>query len=125
MFRRILSKQGIKFILGAGVQATKKLGDRLIVEYSLRNVKKIEELDTDIILVATGRKPFTHGLNLKKAGIELNQFGQIITDENLKTTIDGIYAIGDVTSGPMLAHKAEDEGIALAEMLAGQSGHVN
>ena len=125
MFRRILSKQGIKFILGAGVQTTKKLGDRLIVEYSLRNDKKREELDTDIILVATGRKPFTHGLNLKKAGIELNQFGQILTDENLKTNIDGIYAIGDVTSGPMLAHKAEDEGIALAEMLAGQSGHVN
>ena len=125
MFRRILSKQGIKFILGASVQATKKLGDRLIVEYSLRNGKKIEELDTDIILVATGRKPFTDGLNLKKVGIELNQFGQIMTDENLKTNIDGIYAIGDVTSGPMLAHKAEDEGIALAEMLAGQSGHVN
>ena len=125
MFRRILSKQGIKFILGAGVQTTKKLGDRLIVEYSLRNGKKAEELDTDIILVATGRKPFTEGLNLKKVGIELNQFGQIITDENLKTNIDGIYAIGDVTSGPMLAHKAEDEGIALAEMLAGQSGHVN
>ena len=125
MFRRILSKQGIKFILGAGVQATKKLGDRLIVEYSLRNDKKREELDTDIILVATGRKPFTDGLNLKKVGIELNQFGQILTDENLKTNIDGIYAIGDVTSGPMLAHKAEDEGIALAEMLAGQSGHVN
>ncbi len=125
MFRRILSKQGIKFILGAGIKATKKLGDRLIVEYSLRNNKKIEELDTDIILVATGRKPFTDGLNLKKVGIELNQFGQIITDENLKTNIDGIYAIGDVTSGPMLAHKAEDEGIALAEMLAGQSGHVN
>ena len=125
MFRRILSKQGIKFILGAGVQTTKKLGDRLIVEYSLRNDKKREELDTDIILVATGRKPFTDGLNLKKVGIELNQFGQILTDENLKTNIDGIYAIGDVTSGPMLAHKAEDEGIALAEMLAGQSGHVN
>ncbi len=125
MFRRILSKQGIKFILGAGVQATKKLGDRLIVEYSLRNGKKTEELDTDIILIATGRKPFTDGLNLKKAGIELNEFGQIITDKNLKTNIDGIYAIGDVTSGPMLAHKAEDEGIALAEMLAGQSGHVN
>ena len=87
--------------------------------------KKREELDTDIILVATGRKPFTDGLNLKKVGIELNQFGQILTDENLKTNIDGIYAIGDVTSGPMLAHKAEDEGIALAEMLAGQSGHVN
>ena len=125
MFRRILSKQGIKFILGAGVQTTKKLGDRLFVEYSLRNSKKAEELDTDIILVATGRKPFTDGLNLKKVGIELNQFGQILTDENLKTNIDGIYAIGDVTSGPMLAHKAEDEGIALAEMLAGQSGHVN
>ncbi|MFL2801938.1 MAG: dihydrolipoyl dehydrogenase [Paracoccaceae bacterium] len=125
MFRRILSKQGINFILGAAVQNTKKSGNKHIVNYSLKDNKKIEKINTDIILVATGRKPFTEGLNLEKVGIELNEQGQIVTDKNLKTTIDGIYAIGDIISGPMLAHKAEDEGIALAEMLAGQAGHVN
>ena len=125
MFKRILSKQGIKFILGAAVQNTKKSGNKHIVNYSFNNNKKIEKINTDIILVATGRKPFTDGLNLKKIGIELNEQGQIVTDKNLKTNIDGIYAIGDVINGPMLAHKAEDEGIALAEMLAGQAGNVN
>ena len=125
MFRRILSKQGIKFILGAAVQSTKKSGNGHVVSYKLNNSEKNEQLNTDIILVATGRKPFTEGLDLKKVGVELNQYGQIITDENLKTNIEGIYAIGDVITGPMLAHKAEDEGIALAERLAGQAGHVN
>ena len=125
MFRRILSKQGIKFILGAAVQNTKKSGNGHVVSYKLNNSQNNEQLNTDIILVATGRKPFTEGLDLKKVGVELNQYGQIITDENLKTNIEGIYAIGDVITGPMLAHKAEDEGIALAERLAGQAGHVN
>ena len=82
-------------------------------------------METDVILVATGRKPFTDGLNLSGANIELNHYGQIKTDESFKTNVDGIYAIGDVIAGPMLAHKAEDEGIALAELLAGQAGHVN
>ena len=87
--------------------------------------KSNEKLEADVILVATGRKPFTEGLNLNGAGIEVNHYGQIKTDENLQTNVEGIYAIGDVIAGPMLAHKAEDEGIALAEMLAGQAGHVN
>ena len=76
-------------------------------------------------MVSTGRKPFTEGLKLEEVGIEINQQGQIVTDKNLETNVAGIYAIGDVISGPMLAHKAEDEGIAIAEMLAGQAGHLN
>ena len=125
IFRKILVKQGIKFILGAAVKNAKKSGSKHIVDYQLIKSKTNERLETDVILVATGRKPFTEGLNLSGAGIELNHYGQIKTDENLKTNIEGIYAIGDVISGPMLAHKAEDEGIAIAEMLAGQAGHVN
>ena len=124
-FRRILSKQGIKFILGAAVQSTKKLGNNNVVNYLIKGSEKINEINSEIILVSTGRKPFTEGLKLKEVGIEINQQGQIVTDKNLKTNVEGIYAIGDVISGPMLAHKAEDEGIAIAEMLAGQAGHMN
>ena len=124
-FRRILGKQGIKFILGAAVQSAKKSGSKQIIDYRLIKDKSNEKLEADVILVATGRKPFTEGLNLNGAGIEVNHYGQIKTDENLQTNVEGIYAIGDVIAGPMLAHKAEDEGIALAEMLAGQAGHVN
>ena len=124
-FRRILSKQGIKFILGAAVQSTKKLGNNNVVNYLIKGSEKINEINSEIILVSTGRKPFTEGLKLKEVGIEINQQGQIVTDKNLKTNVEGIYAIGDVISGPMLAHKAEDEGIAIAEMLAGQAGHLN
>jgi len=125
IFRRILNKQGIKFILGAAVQSTKKSKDNNVVNYLLKGSEKINEINSEIILVSTGRKPFTEGLKLKEVGIEINQQGQIVTDENLKTNVEGIYAIGDVISGPMLAHKAEDEGIAVAEMLAGQAGHLN
>ena len=124
-FRRILSKQGIKFILGAAVQSTKKLGNNNVVNYLLKGSEKINKINSEIILVSTGRKPFTEGLKLEEVGIEINQQGQIVTDKNLKTNVAGIYAIGDVISGPMLAHKAEDEGIAIAEMLAGQAGHLN
>ena len=124
-FRRILSKQGIKFILGAAVQSTKKLGNNNVVNYLLKGSEKTNKINSEIILVSTGRKPFTEGLKLEEVGIEINQQGQIVTDKNLKTNVAGIYAIGDVISGPMLAHKAEDEGIAIAEMLAGQAGHLN
>ena len=124
-FRRILSKQGIKFILGAAVQSTKKIGNNNVVNYLLKGSEKTNKINSEIILVSTGRKPFTEGLKLEEVGIEINQQGQIVTDKNLKTNVEGIYAIGDVISGPMLAHKAEDEGIAIAEMLAGQAGHLN
>ena len=124
-FRRVLGKQGIKFILGAAVQYTEEIGSKQLLNYQIIKNKSNEKLETDVILVATGRKPFTDGLNLSGANIELNHYGQIKTDESFKTNVDGIYAIGDVIAGPMLAHKAEDEGIALAELLAGQAGHVN
>jgi dihydrolipoamide dehydrogenase len=80
---------------------------------------------TGVVLVAVGRRPYVEGLGLKEAGVELDERGRVKTDGRFKTNVDGIYAIGDVTAGPMLAHKAEDEGIALAEILAGQAGHVN
>ena len=125
LFRRILCKQGIKFILGAAVQSAKKLENKHVISYSFRNNQKTEQINSEIILVSTGRRPFIEGLNLKEIGVEINKHGQIVTDESLKTNIEGIFAIGDVIKGPMLAHKAEDEGIALAEMLAGQAGHIN
>ena len=124
-FRRVLGKQGIKFILGAAVQNAEEFGSKQLVNYQLIKNKTDEKLETDVILVATGRRPFTDGLNLSGANIELNHYGQIKTDESFQTNVEGIYAIGDVIAGPMLAHKAEDEGIALAELLAGQAGHVN
>ena len=124
-FRRVLGKQGIKFILGAAVQNAEEFGSKQLVNYQIIKNKTDEKLETDVILVATGRKPFTEGLNLSGANIKLNHYGQIKTDESFQTNVEGIYAIGDVIAGPMLAHKAEDEGIALAELLAGQAGHVN
>ena len=84
-----------------------------------------QTLEADIALVAIGRAPYTQGLGLEEAGIEIDKRGRVVTDNHYKTNIDGIYAIGDVIAGPMLAHKAEDEGIAIAEILAGQAGHVN
>ena len=84
-----------------------------------------KELSADVVLVATGRKPFTKNLKLENIGVKLNPKGQIETDSNWRTTAKNIFAIGDVTSGPMLAHKAEEEGIAVAEIVAGQAGHVN
>ena len=84
-----------------------------------------KDFDCDVVLISVGRKPNTEGLNLKSIGLDLDEKSRVKTDKNFKTSIDNIYAIGDVISGPMLAHKAEDEGIAVAENIAGQSGHVN
>ena len=84
-----------------------------------------ETVEADVVLVATGRKPYTEGLGLDAVGVELDERGRVKTDGHFKTNVDGIYAIGDVIAGPMLAHKAEDEGVAVAEILAGQAGHVN
>ena len=84
-----------------------------------------ETIDADIVLIATGRKPYTEGLGLEKAGVVLDERGRVRTDHHYQTNVPGVYAIGDVIVGPMLAHKAEDEGVALAEIMAGQAGHVN
>ena len=123
-FERILKKQGLKFILGAAVQGVTTTRKSAKVTYKLRKTDAEATLDADVVLVATGRKPFVTGLGLDALGVEMLPRGQIKTD-HFATNIPGLYAIGDAITGPMLAHKAEDEGMALAEILAGKAGHVN
>ena len=123
-FMKILQKQGINFHLETKVESIKKNNKGVIVLTSNKNKKKIS-LDCDVVLISVGRKPNTKNLNLSSVGIILDEKKRIKTDKNFKTNIKNIYAIGDVIEGPMLAHKAEEEGIAVAELLAGQSGHVN
>ena len=124
-FQKILSKQGIKFKMGSKVESIINKGKLVSIKY--KNVKnsKEETLDFDKVLVSVGRKPYTEGLNLTKVGIKKDAKGRIEVNNKLQTSVNNIYAIGDVIKGPMLAHKAEEEGIAVAEILAGQAGHVN
>ena len=124
-FQRILKKQGMRFIMGAAVQDVERLKTKTKVSYKLRKDDSEHQLDTDVVLVATGRKPFTDGLGLTALGVEMSDRGQIKTNDHWQTNIPGIYAIGDAIDGPMLAHKAEDEGMATAEVIAGKHGHVN
>ena len=124
-FQRILTKQGMKFILGAAVQGVAAGKKGATVSYKLRKTEAEATLDAEVVLVATGRKPFTAGLGLEALGVEMHPRGQIKTDAHFATNIKGLYAIGDAITGPMLAHKAEDEGMALAEIMAGKAGHVN
>ncbi|MEP5762794.1 MAG: dihydrolipoyl dehydrogenase [Litoreibacter sp.] len=124
-FQRLLSKQGIEFQLGAAVQGVTVKNNKAKVTYKLRKDDSEHVVDADTVLVATGRKPFTDGLGLTELGVEMEQRGQIKTNAHWQTNIPGIYAIGDAITGPMLAHKAEDEGMAAAETIAGQKGHVN
>ena len=124
-FQRILKKQGLKFIMGAAVSSVEKLKTKAKVNYTLRKDDSAHQIDADTVLVATGRKPFTDGLGLADLGIEVSERGQIKTNSHWQTNIAGIYALGDAIDGPMLAHKAEDEGMAAAEVIAGKHGHVN
>ncbi|MEL7104397.1 MAG: dihydrolipoyl dehydrogenase [Pseudomonadota bacterium] len=124
-FQKTLKKQGVSFILGAAVQSVEKLKTKAKVTYKLRKDDSEATLDADVVLVATGRKPFTDGLGLAVLGVDMTERGQIKTDAHWATNVPGIYAIGDAIEGPMLAHKAEDEGMGVAETLAGQKGHVN
>jgi dihydrolipoamide dehydrogenase len=124
-FQRILKKQGLNFILGAAVQKTETTRNKAKVSYKLRKDDSEHVLDADVVLVATGRKPYTDGLGLDALGVEMTDRGQIRTDKDWQTSVKGIYAIGDCIAGPMLAHKAEDEGMAVAEQVAGKHGHVN
>ena len=124
-FLRILKKQGISFVMGAAVQSASKSKSVGTVKYKLNKDDSLHELEGDTILVATGRKPNTNGLGLSNLNMELTERGQIKTDSGWQTNIPSIYAIGDVVEGPMLAHKAEDEGMAVAEQIAGKNGHVN
>ena len=123
-FMKILKKQGINFHMQHKVEQIKKnkSGASIFTKDKDGNKKNFE---CDVVLISVGRKPNTSGLNLKKVGVDLDEKNRVKTDKNFKTNQNNIYAIGDVIAGPMLAHKAEDEGIAVAENLAGQSGHVN
>ena len=124
-FQRLLAKQGFAFKLSSKVTGitTNKNGCTVKVEPAKGG--DTEEIKADVVLVAIGRVPYTSGLGLEAAGVKLDERKRIAVDERYQTSVPGIYAIGDVITGPMLAHKAEDEGIAVAEILAGQAGHVN
>lgn len=124
-FQRIPQKQGLKFVMGAAVQGVETAKNKGKVTYKLRKDNSEATLDADVVLVATGRKPYTDGLGLDALGIAMEPRGQIKIDTHYANNIIGVYAIGDCVSGPMLAHKAEDEGMAVAEIMAGQAGHVN
>ncbi|MFC6687143.1 dihydrolipoyl dehydrogenase [Jhaorihella thermophila] len=123
--QRILKKQGLKFVLGAAVQKADVTRTRAKVTYTLRKDDSEHEIEADCVLVATGRRPFTEGLELEAIGVEKTPRGQVKVGKGWQTSVPGIYAIGDVIEGPMLAHKAEDEGMAVAEQIAGRHGHVN
>jgi dihydrolipoamide dehydrogenase len=124
-FMRILEKQGLKFRLGAKV--TKAVPGDSGVTLTVEPAKggAAETIEADVVLLAIGRRVFVDGLGLTEAGVKLDERGRVWTDDHYATNVAGIYAIGDVRIGPMLAHKAEDEGVAIAEILAGQAGHVN
>ena len=124
-FQRILKKQGLKFTMGAAVQSVSVKKTKATVSYLKRKKDTQHQVEADVVLVATGRRPFVDGLGLEALGVTLTDRGQIQTDTHYATSVPGIYAIGDAITGPMLAHKAEDEGIAVAEILAEQAGHVN
>ncbi len=124
-FQRMLKKQGMEFKLSSKVTGVEKKGKGLAVTVEPAKGGDAQVIEADIVLVAIGRRPYTEGLGLDGAGVALDERGRVKIDTHYKTNVDGIYAIGDVVVGPMLAHKAEDEGVAVAEMLAGQAGHVN
>ena len=124
-FLKILKKQGINFKLNSKVTAVSLIKGQAIVDFTNNKSAKRERIQTDKVLVAVGRKPNSKDLNLAKMGIKTDGQGRVQVDKKFKTSIKNVYAIGDVIKGPMLAHKAEDEGIAVAEIIAGQSGHVN
>jgi len=124
-FQRILQKQGMKFQLSTKVVGVEKTGDalRVTVEPAAGGAQSV--IETDVMLVSIGRRPYTDGLGLDKIGVKLDSRGRVVTDAHFKTNIAGVWAIGDCREGPMLAHKAEDEAVAVAENIAGRAGHVN
>jgi dihydrolipoamide dehydrogenase len=124
-FTAILKKRGFKFMFGTKVVAGDVREDGVTLKLERTDGKKVEDITGEYVLVATGRRPFTEGLGLEKLGITMDKQGRIDVDEHLATTVKNIYAIGDVIKGPMLAHKAEEEGFAIVESLAGLGGHVN
>ncbi|MGB7257739.1 MAG: dihydrolipoyl dehydrogenase, partial [Pseudolabrys sp.] len=123
--QRLLEKQGLTFKLSSKVTAVDASGARLKATVEPAKGGAAETIEADVVLVAIGRVPYTEGLGLKEAGVKIDERGRVAVDRHYATNVPGIYAIGDVIAGPMLAHKAEDEGVAVAEILAGQAGHVN
>ena len=123
--QRIMERQGLKFRLKSKVTAIDTSGNVLKATVEPADSGTAEIIETDVVLVAVGRVPYTAGLGLDRAGVKTDERGRVIVDAHYQTNVPGIYAIGDVIAGPMLAHKAEDEGVAVAEILAGQAGHVN
>ena len=123
-FMKILKRQGINFYMQLKVENIKKNKSGAIVSTIDENNNK-KDFDCDVVLISVGRKPNTNGLNLENIGVDLDKKNRIKTDKDFKTNLKNVYAIGDVITGPMLAHKAEDEGIAVAEIIAGKAGHVN
>ena len=124
-FEKILSKQGMIFRMKTKVMSITRKGKKASVVVEPRDGGTPETIDADAVLVSIGRNPYTSGLGLEEVGVAMDEKGRVKTDGHFSTNVPGIYAIGDVIDGPMLAHKAEEEGVALAEMLSGQSGHVN
>jgi dihydrolipoamide dehydrogenase len=124
-FKRLLEKQGLTFTMGAAVQGVEASKGKAKVTYKLRKDDSEHTLDADVVLVSTGRRAYTEGIGLDAIGVKVNERGQVVTDGHWATNVPGIYAIGDAIAGPMLAHKAEDEGMAVAEVIAGKHGHVN
>jgi dihydrolipoamide dehydrogenase len=124
-FQRILGKQGIAFKLSSKVTKVERKQQGVVVTVEPAAGGQAEAVDADVVLVAIGRVPYTEGLGLEHAGVQKDNKGRILTDQHFSTNVTGIYAIGDVIAGPMLAHKAEDEGVAVAEIIAGKAGHVN
>jgi dihydrolipoamide dehydrogenase len=124
-FQRMLEKQGFSFKLSAKVTGVDASSKKLVAQIEPAAGGKSETLEADVVLVCIGRVPYTEGLGLKEAGVALDNRGRVQIDPHFATSVRGVYAIGDVVAGPMLAHKAEDEGVAVAEILAGQAGHVN
>ena len=124
-FQRILKKQGLDFKLSTKVTGVKLNGNTLRVSVESVDGKNKEEINADVVLVAVGRSPFTEDLGIAEIGVKMDKVGRIEVNERFETNVSGVYAIGDVIAGPMLAHKAEDEGVAVAEILTGQAGHVN
>ena len=124
-FKKILTKQGIQFKLNNKVTAVTNIKNKVAVDCTNNTTAARERVETDKVLISVGRKPYTEGLNLSKIGIKKDSKGRIEVNKSLQTSVKNIYAIGDVIQGPMLAHKAEEEGIAVAEIIAGQAGHVN
>ena len=123
--QRLLEKQGMTFKLGMKVTAVDTSGKKLKAKIEPAKGGAAETLEADVVLVSIGRVPYTEGLGLKEAGVALDERGRVAVDDHFQTNVEGIYAIGDAIRGLMLAHKAEDEGVAVAEILAGQAGHVN